>query len=74
MSHKTQTAELIRTARLVARYGVKGAAAKLGITAPGTTYRVRRLENQLGFRIFAPYGYGRLTFKGREYLRMVNDG
>lgn len=72
MARKTKQSELIETARLVARYGLQGAAVKLGITAPATSYRVRRLEKQLGFKIFAPYDYGRLTFKGREYLKIVD--
>jgi len=69
MNHKTKQSELIRTARLVAEYGVKEAARKMKFTPRGTTYRVRKLENQLGFRIFAPYDYGRLTWQGREYLK-----
>jgi len=72
MNHKTKTSELIRTVRLVAECGVKGAALTLRLTSCATTYRVQRLEKQLDFRIFAPYDYDRLTWQGREYLKNEN--
>jgi DNA-binding transcriptional LysR family regulator len=68
-----QTAELVRTVELIVEHGVKGAAMVLGITAQASTYRVRRLEKQLGFRLFSSYDYDRVTYRGREYLRMAND-
>lgn len=72
MSHKTKQSELIKTTKLVIEHGVIKTAMILKLTPRGTTYRVRRLENQLGFRIFAPYDYGRVTWQGREYLKNEN--
>ena len=72
MNHKTKTAELIRTTRLVQKHGIRRTATIQGLTICGITDRIRRLEKQLGFRIFAPYDYGRLTFQGKEYLKAVD--
>ena len=72
MNRKTKQSELIRTAKLIVDHGVKDTAMVLGITAQASTYRVRRLEKQLGFRLFAPYDYGRLTYQGKEYFKIVD--
>lgn len=74
MNHKTQTAELIRTVELIVEHGIKSTSEMIHLTPSATTYRVRRLEKQLGFRIFAPYDYDRLTWHGREYLRSKENG
>ena len=73
MSHKTQTAELIRTTRLVAESDLQCAATIQGLTTSCIALRIRRLEKELGFRIFAPYDYGRVTWQGRKYLRSVKN-
>lgn len=72
MNHKTPKSELIRTAKLIVEHGVKDAAKVLHLTPRATTYRVRRLEKQIGLRLFDPYDYSRLTFRGREFLKNVD--
>jgi hypothetical protein len=72
VNKKIPTSELIKMVQLVAKHGIQKTSVIQGVSRQTVYNYVGRLENQLGYKIFAPYGYGYLTWQGKQFLDNVD--
>lgn len=64
--------ELIKTAKMVHECGVGTTARIQGIKPHSIRNKIRKLERNLGFKIFYPYDFESLTRDGERYLQSVD--
>lgn len=68
-----EASELIQTVKMVHEQGVQNTATIQGIKPHSIRNKIRKLERQLGFKIFYPYDFESLTRDGEKYLQGIEQ-
>lgn len=63
------TSLLVENAKSVIEIGLNETAMKYGIKYHCVINRTKQLEKRVGYRIFAPYDYEKLTWQGNKLLK-----